>query len=385
MSAEKDKPVIEQSHETEQTESKTATTDPEAAVVERAEIAIIDERTIHDKIYEVRGVKVMLDFELAEIYGYETKNFNRQVKNNAARFEGDEFMFQLTKSEFEEILRCKNFTSSWGGPRYLPHAFTEQGLYLLMTVLRGELAIRQSRALVMAFKAMKDYIIVNQPLASQRDYLRLSMQTTENTEAIRNVQAMIQEQQRLLMKHDDLLAGALEEIGETVKRSEISSVLLQFKDPDAPQEYLLLNNEPAKADETYISIYAQAKKTVFIVDNYINIKTLRQLQSVRNNVSVTVFSDNLNHNLHLSDYKDFQTEYPNIPVLLYKTGGIMHDRFIILDYNNVDETIFHCGASAKDAAVKLTTAITEITSPDMKTAMHSLIDQLLKNPLLELK
>ena len=147
-----------------------------------AEIAIIDERTIRDKIYEVRGVKVMLDFELAEIYGYETKNFNRQVKNNAERFEGDEFMFQLTRYEIEELSRCKNFTSSWGGSRYLPFAFTEQGLYLLMTVLRGDLAVKQSRALVMAFKAMKDYIADTRGLVTQRDLLRLSMQTTENTE-----------------------------------------------------------------------------------------------------------------------------------------------------------------------------------------------------------
>ena len=99
-----------------------------------AEIEIIDERTIRDKIYEVRGVKVMLDFELAEIYGYETKNFNRQVKNNAERFEGDEFMFQLTRDEIEELSRCKNFTSIQtkgvkGGRSYLPYAFTEQGLF----------------------------------------------------------------------------------------------------------------------------------------------------------------------------------------------------------------------------------------------------------------
>ena len=76
-----------------------------------AAIAVIAAQAIRDKIYEVRGVKVMLDFELAEIYGYETKNFNRQVKNNAAKFAGDEFMFVLTKDEVEKISRCKNFTS----------------------------------------------------------------------------------------------------------------------------------------------------------------------------------------------------------------------------------------------------------------------------------
>ena len=143
------------------------------------EISVIDEQTIRDKIYVVRGVQVMLDFELAEIYGYETKSFNRQVKNNVEKFEGDDFMIQLTRTEFEEILRCKNFTSSWGGTRYLPYAFTEQGVYMLMTVLRGELAVRQSRALVRAFKAMKDYIVQNQDLIDQHNYLRLSLQMTD--------------------------------------------------------------------------------------------------------------------------------------------------------------------------------------------------------------
>lgn len=78
----------------------------------------------------------MLDSDLAEIYGYETKNFNRQVKNNIDKFDEEDFMFQLTQEEFQN-LRCKNFTSSWGGQRYLPYAFTEQGIYMLMAVLKG--------------------------------------------------------------------------------------------------------------------------------------------------------------------------------------------------------------------------------------------------------
>ena len=201
---------------------------------ETTEIAIIDERNIRDKIYEVRGVKVMLDFELAEIYGYETKNFNRQVKNNAERFEGDQFMFQLTNEEVNDLSRCKNFTLNRGTGRgsnikYNPHAFTEQGVYLLMTVLRGDLAVRQSRALVLAFKAMKDYIIETQGLASQRDVLRLSMQTTENTEAIRELQSTVKDQQKLLedqqkaiLAIDNQLMDAREQLNETVKKSDLS-------------------------------------------------------------------------------------------------------------------------------------------------------------------
>ncbi|WP_440557481.1 ORF6N domain-containing protein [Treponema succinifaciens] len=103
------------------------------------EIALHNSEWIKDKIYTIRGEQVMLDFELAEIYGYETKRFNEQVKNNIERFD-DDFRFQLTDDEFNTILRSKNSTSSWGGTRYKPYAFTEQGIYMLMTVLKGELA-----------------------------------------------------------------------------------------------------------------------------------------------------------------------------------------------------------------------------------------------------
>lgn len=111
------------------------------------EIMIHDEELLKSKIHIIRGVQVMLDFDLAAIYGYETRYFNRQVQNNRERFD-DDFMFQLTEPEFKEILMCKNFTSSWGGTRKLPYAFTEQGIYMLMTVLHGDLAVSQSKALI---------------------------------------------------------------------------------------------------------------------------------------------------------------------------------------------------------------------------------------------
>jgi hypothetical protein len=124
------------------------------------EVIELDSEKIESMIYYVRGQKVMLDFELAEIYGYETKNFNRQVKNNNDKFDED-FMFQLSKEEYKEILRCKNFTSSWGGTRHLPYAFTEQGVYMLMTVLKGELAIRQSKALIRIFGEVQKLYLAN--------------------------------------------------------------------------------------------------------------------------------------------------------------------------------------------------------------------------------
>ena len=95
---------------------------------DKQDIVLINEETIQNKIYVIRGQKVMLDFELAEIYGYTTKRFNEQVKNNIERFDED-FRFQLTRNEWDD-LRSKKSTSSWGGSRYLPYAFTEQGIYM---------------------------------------------------------------------------------------------------------------------------------------------------------------------------------------------------------------------------------------------------------------
>lgn len=137
------------------------------------EIVVIEEDTIKSRIYDIRGQKVMLDFELAEIYGYTTTRFNEQVKNNSEKFD-DDFMFQLTKSEFENLISKKS-TSSWGGRRKLSYAFTEQGIYMLMTVLRGELAVKQSKALIRMFKQMKDFIIENQDFIGSKEFVQIAI------------------------------------------------------------------------------------------------------------------------------------------------------------------------------------------------------------------
>ena len=136
-------------------------------------LILIDEKAIKDKIYFIRGKMVMIDYDLAEIYGYSTKNFNRQVKNNIERFDED-FRFQLNEIEIEYLSRCKNFTTMQtkgikGGRVYNPYAFTEEGIYMLMTVLKGEKAINQSKALIRIFKSMKDYLVNNKIL--EQDYI----------------------------------------------------------------------------------------------------------------------------------------------------------------------------------------------------------------------
>lgn len=155
--------------------------------IEVKDIIEISEENFKNLIYEVRGQQVMLDADLAQIYGYSTKAFNQQVKNNIEKFDAD-FMFQLTKNEQDEILRSKFLTLEQGKfSKYLPYAFTEQGIYMLMTVLKGELATRQSKALIRTFKKMKDYIVQNQPLLGQREILQLSLQTAQNSSEISTI------------------------------------------------------------------------------------------------------------------------------------------------------------------------------------------------------
>ena len=140
------------------------------------------------KIYTVRGQRVMLATDLAEIYGYTTKAFNQQVKNNIEKFDED-FRFQISREELEDLVRSKKLTSretnifqgQSGGTRYLPWCFTEGGVYMLMTVLKGDLAIRQSKALIRTFKQMKDYITRSPVLSGMHDVDGLLLRISENT------------------------------------------------------------------------------------------------------------------------------------------------------------------------------------------------------------
>jgi len=320
-------------------------------------------------IHNIRGVQVMLDMDLAKIYGYSTKDFNRQVKNNIEKFELD-FMFQLSDDECEN-LRCKNSTSSWGGRRYKPYAFTEQGIYMLMTVLKGSLATKQSKALIRIFKQMKDYIIDNQSLLGQREYLQLSLQAAQNTQDLLDLR-------NSLSAIDDKVAGIIDTLGGVVTKSELANVMLDFVNPSIRRSWLILNGQPVESDLAYQHIYATAKKTIFVVDNYIGLKTLVLLKDVPTNVNITIFSDNTGSRLHQAELNDFCREYPNVSISFRVSGKIFHDRYIVIDYQTADEQIYHCGASSKDGGDKITT----ITAVSDGAVYHPVIDRLIHNPVL---
>ena len=334
------------------------------------EIVILNETDLRSKIYTIRGVQVMLDFDLAEIYGYETKNFNRQVKNNIEKFDSD-FMFQLNSNEVLELSRCNFCTSIQvkgvkGGRSYFPYAFTEQGIYMLMTVLRGDLAIRQSKILIRLFKGMKDFIIEREHLIGYDEVAKIAVQTAQNTENI--------------LAHSKDIERIDQKLSNMPTKDDVVKIIEDFSNTEIKKDFLFLNGKSVEADLAYQEIYSQAKKTIFVIDNYIGLKTLVLLKSVLKNVKITIFTDNLKKGLHQKEYDDFCKEYPKVAISFKRTNGIFHDRYIIIDFGTENETIYHCGASSKDAGGR----ICSITTIADNTIYDPIIENMLQNQELTL-
>ena len=328
------------------------------------EIVVIDETTIKSKIYYIRNQKVMLDFELAEIYGYETRAFNQQVKRNNEKFD-DDFMFQLTDEEVYELSRSQNVTLKRGTGRgsnikYNPYAFTEQGIYMLMTVLRGELAVKQSKALIRMFKQMKDFIIENQDFISSKELVQIAIQTNQNTKDIAEIKSQM------------------------ATKEDLKKVMDNFIDPETYKHFLLMNGDKIEADVAYTKIYKSAKKSIYVIDNYIGLKTLELLRAARDKTQIIVFSDNVKNKDMLTKniLDDFRKDYPNIDLKLKIAGKKYHDRYIAIDYGTGNEAFYLCGASSKDAGNKVST-ITKIEESS-KDMYHDMFSKMLNNKDLKI-
>ncbi len=321
-------------------------------------LAIADEQDIRGRIYVIRGSHVMIDYDLAQIYGYTTKAFNQQVRRNIEKFPGD-FMFQLTEDELSLLSsRSQYVTLNASGNKrgsnikYLPYAFTEQGVYMLMTVLKGELATHQSMALIRLFKSMKDCMTSSQEFLSSRGY-----------------QSIIE----TLEQHEQ----ALSEHGNRLRELEGT-----FEATKAHGEILIMNNERFTADLAYQQIYEQARTGIILIDDYISSKTLQHLAHAPKGVSVNVISDNRSADkLRLSEFQDFSAEYSGLAISFTRSCGMVHDRYIVLDFKTDTARIFHCGASSKDAGSRMT-SITELRD----TAIYiEAVSNMLSNPPLVLR
>ena len=335
----------------------------------KKEIMLVDEKALRNKIYVLRGQQVMLDFDLAEIYGYTVSAFNQQVKRNADRFPED-FLFELTSTEMKELSKSQNVisiqvTGVKGGRSKPVKAFTEAGIYMLMTVLKGTLAIEQSKTLIRLFKSMKDYLIENQPLLTQKDYYAL-VETVEG--------------------HSYEIKSVVEDIREIksnmVRKADLSDFMKLFEQGLANEEVLILDGEPFKADEAYQKIYRKAKRKIAIVDDYIGLKTLQHLAHAKPTVRITVISDNrARPRLTLTEFNDFMIENPGRSIDFLQAQSRAHDRYIVLDEGTKDMKVYHCGASSKDAGKRITTITRIMDIDDYKVTLCSM----LTNPQLVLR
>lgn len=308
----------------------------------------------------------MLDYDLAEFYGYEVKALNQQVKRNIDRFPED-FMFQLKKEEVpKEFSKSQIVTLNEKGDKRgtnikkMPYAFTEQGIYMLATVLKGQLAEQQSIFIMRAFREMRHYIKQNQQFVTPSE---LRLVTAKVSEISVQVAGIVDWKNKSEDRFDN------------IQRS-IDALSENFVLEKDFKNFVIYKGQKFEADAAYIDIYQQAKKSIYVVDNYVNTKTLQLLSQKQEGVEIVLFTENGHGKkgfLSTAVVNDFLQEYPPLRI---KPNADCHDRLIVLDYGEPTEQAYHCGASSKDAGKKLC-AINIIIETSM---IHPLIDKLLLAP-----
>ena len=238
---------------------------------------------IRSKVYIIRGQQVMLDKDLAEIYGYEVKRLNEQVKRNISRFPED-FMFQLNREEIPEGFSKSQFATlneksnrQGSNIKKMPFAFTEQGIYMLATVLRGELAEQQSIFIMRTFREMRHYIKQNQQFVTRSEMELLSSKVTEisvQTTGLIDKQKQTDQKVNLIQKNVE----------------QLSENFISEKDV---KNFVIYKGQKLEADIAYIEIYQQAKKSIYVVDDYMNAKSLQHLSQKADGVEVVLFTENV--------------------------------------------------------------------------------------------
>ena len=264
---------------------------------------------IRSRILTVRGVQVMLDRDLAELYGVPTSRLNEQVKRNSERFP-ERFMFQLSRSETSNLI-SQNATSSWGGLRKLPYAFTEQGIAMLATVLRSKTAINVSIQIMDAFVAMRRALASLAPVMAritETERLQLEEKTARLADQKRNEERF------------DVIFKAME--GE-----------------DFPPQKVFYDGQIFDAFEQMKKFVCMAKQELIIIDPYFADSVLPLIAQKRQGVTVVVVKNSRNRLLHAVDVSRFNSQYGNS--LTVKTSDKFHDRFLIID----KATLIHVGAS----------------------------------------
>ena len=270
----------------------------------------VDTENIKSLIQIIRGKQVILDSDLATLYQVETGALNRSVKRNPNRFPED-FCFQLTEEEF---LRCqfgisKEKIEGRGGRRYMPYAFTEQGIAMLSAILKSDVAVNVCIGIMRAFIDMRHFLVTNS---------------------------------LLLNRVNDLEVKQLEYQKGTDKRFE--KVFKYIENHSESKQRVFFDGQIYDAFSLIISIIKKAKKEIILIDGYVDVDTLNILAKKNTGVNVKIYTF-ANAQLTERDISNFNVQYPTLTV---KKTQVFHDRFIILD----ERMAYHIGSSIKDAGKK---------------------------------
>lgn len=267
-------------------------------------LTIIDHGDIGDKIFTIRGVQVMLDRDLAALYQVQTKVFNQAVKRNIERFP-ENFRFQLNENEkIELVTNCDRFNSLKHSTS-LPYAFTEFGVSMLSAVLKSDIAIEISIKIIESFVNMRKVMSSN-TLMYQR------FERIENRLSI----------------HDE----NFEKIFKAIEDKSVK-----------PEQGIFYNGQIFDAYSFVIDLVKSAKKSIFLIDNYIDESTLTIL-SKNQNINIAIYTSKISKQLNL-DIEKYNQQYKKIEL---KKFDLSHDRFLIID----EKEVYHIGASLKDLGKK---------------------------------
>ena len=257
----------------------------------------------------IRGQQVIIDRDLALLYGVETKRLNEQVKRNIERFPED-FMFQLSKEEVE-ILKSQNATSSWGGDRRLPYAFTEQGIAMLSSVLKSQIAVEVNIGIMRAFVSMRRFIVTNAQL-----FQRLET---------------IEYHQLEMKRHQEVTDKRIDEV---FKRLEANI---------SPMQGIFYDGQVFDAYRFVSDLIRKAKRTIVLIDNYVNDTVLTLLDKREKGVTATIYTQRVSDRFKL-DVDRHNAQYPPVRIERFNKA---HDRFLL-----IDDEVYHIGASIKDLGKK---------------------------------
>jgi len=259
---------------------------------------------IQNKIFTIRGKQVMLDSDLAELYNVSTGRLNEQVKRNIDRFPED-FMFRLTENEWKNLM-SQNASSSWGGRRKLPNVFTEQGVSSLSGVLKSETAVKVNIAIMRAFVGMRRFLMENATIFQRLDKVEFKQLETD--------------------KKINIIINALED--KSIK----------------PKQGVFYDGQIFDAYVFLAGLIKSAKKSILLIDNYVDESVLQLFTKRKKNVSVNIYTKNTSKILK-QDLEKHNAQHPKINIKKFTKA---HDRFLIIDKN----TVYHFGASLKDLGKK---------------------------------